>query len=231
MNLFILASTILLAIAIAIANKKSDSDVEKQKEDFFEREHKANFVRKKSLDNLKYISIPEEFLSYDYKKAFKNCKNEENALKAVDTLISLKEEKIVNFTGKTNTDLKLEYGTANINILSEFDQNYTLLVTSLQTICESMIEADEDFTIKMLEYAINIGTDISLSYKMLIDIYVSKNDENLLASKKEVLTEKAKALNSVMSPSIIRYIENAGKAINENDDTSEDESEDELKDE
>ena len=42
-------------------------------------------------------------------------------------LTSLSTQPVVNLTGFTNTDLKLEYGTANITCLTEYDQNYTLL--------------------------------------------------------------------------------------------------------
>ena len=82
MNLFILASTILLAIAIAIAIKTSDSDAEKKKADFFEREHKANFVRKKPLDKLNYITIPEDILSYNYAKTLSGSDKKEAGLTA-----------------------------------------------------------------------------------------------------------------------------------------------------
>ena len=39
-------------------------------------------------------------------------------------------------------DLKLEYGTANINDLSQYDQNYTLLVRTLQKWAEALAAAD-----------------------------------------------------------------------------------------
>ena len=46
-------------------------------------------------------------------------------------LNSLKDEQIVNFTGISNTDLKLSFGAANLPTLSRFDQNYTLLARAL----------------------------------------------------------------------------------------------------
>ena len=48
------------------------------------------------------------------------------------TLLSLSDSPIVNFTGLTNTDLKLMYGAPNIDLLMRYDQNYTTLACTLQ---------------------------------------------------------------------------------------------------
>ena len=93
---------------------------------FWERERQANSVRRKSLDDLNYITIPLD--------RFPTHIMEDNPQVAEcrSLLQTLSEQPIVNFTGYTNTDLKLEYGTSNITRLTEYDQNYTLLVRTLQ---------------------------------------------------------------------------------------------------
>ena len=45
----------------------------------------------------------------------------------------LEEQKIVNLTEYTNTDLKFKYGVANLTLLTEYDTNYNELITLLHS--------------------------------------------------------------------------------------------------
>ncbi len=156
MNLFLFSSFTIFCIIFSIALHKTKRIEQNLDQDFWEREQKANFTRKKSLDNLNYITIPEEILQMkpDYMTSeIENCLRDLNDLSAF---------KIVNFTGYTNTDLKLEYGTANINILSDYDFHYTNLVTLLQKLAELLHDILEDaLAVKTLEFAVSTGTDVS----------------------------------------------------------------------
>lgn len=170
--------------------------MEHELDDFFEKEHKANSVRKKPLDKLPYIIVPEEFLSI----TLTGNKYED----AISMLKHLSTQKIVNFTGISNTDLKLEYGTANITVLTEYDLNYTQLVRSLQTIAEGLVAEDKKSLAKqVLEFAISTHSDISASYKLLADLYIEENEIDKVNS----LIAEAKDINSSMSASIIKALE------------------------
>lgn len=166
MNLFLFSSFTIFCIIFSIALHKTKRIEQNLDQDFWEREQKANFTRKKSLDNLNYITIPEEILQMkpDYMTSeIENCLRDLNDLSAF---------KIVNFTGYTNTDLKLEYGTANINILSDYDFHYTNLVTLLQKLAELLHDILEDaLAVKTLEFAVSTGTDVSKSYYLLAQLY------------------------------------------------------------
>ena len=110
MKLPFLASFIILAIFFNISMRRVSRKVEQKEEDFWERERKSNEVRRKSLEGLEYVHIPFNLLPFDTAGDNEALQNAENDLKA------LAFEKIVNFTGISNTDLKLEYGTANITV-------------------------------------------------------------------------------------------------------------------
>lgn len=197
-----LASVIIFVIILKTGIKRSNKSMEKENEDFWKREHDANFVRKKPLDGLVYLTIPEHFLSLPVPK------EDSRALDALDMLKHLSGEKIVNLTGISNTDLKLTYGTANINVLTKYDQNYTKLAHALQQLASSLAgnshtkEAEE-----VLEYAVSTKTDISASYLLLADLYLKDNQPE----KINELIEKVSAVDSLMVPSIIR---NLKKKIN-----------------
>ena len=210
MKLFVFATPLIIALLIALAIKKSDYKKEQDAEEFFEKERKSNFVKKKPLDSLNYVKVPDKFYEYSYSKLIKANEHPEAIEKAVDQLMKLKDAKMVNFLGKTNTDLKLEYGTGNLEILMEYDQNFTSLITCLEEIGEAALTVDKAYAKEVLEFSINIGSDISSTYKNLLNIYIEESSEDMLAAKKEKLIFMAKALNSPMGPSIVRYIEQAG---------------------
>lgn len=207
MNILILASFLILSLVISIGIKSSNKKIATSTEEYLEKERKANFVRKKPLDNLNYIIIPDTFYTYDYSSLDDPASRVQDA---VYTLNQLKDAKIVNFNGISNTDLKLEYGTANITVLTEYDQNYILLARTLQTLAENLYNAGfVNETVSILEFAVSTGTDVSGSYKLLADIYVERHDSDAFAS----LTTSAESLTSVMRGTIIRYLDSVREKL------------------
>lgn len=175
MKLPILASFIIFIGIVSLFINRSNRKLKKQEEDFWEKELRANSVRKKPLDDLNYVTIPLETLPTEA--------DPENGtvLECIEILKTLTECKIVCLSGISNTDLKLAYGTANITVLSAYDENFTLLVTTLQKWADLLYKdgfAEECRCI--LEYAISIQSDVGTSYKQLASIYKEKGEEEKL---------------------------------------------------
>ena len=209
----ILASFILLCIGSAIGMRRTSRKFEEKENDFWEKEREANNVRKKSLDTLEYIHIPYDLLP------FGTAEENPTLAAAEDELMALKDEKIVNFTGITNTDLKLEYGTANITALTQFDQNYTALVVSLQKWGDALYNAGRfEDACQVLEFAVKTRTDISATYRLLIDMYKTKLgfNEATIKSKLEGLLPIAKNLNALSRNQILNML--AAEGIESEDD-------------
>ncbi|MCR5824617.1 MAG: hypothetical protein K6G60_09340 [Lachnospiraceae bacterium] len=120
-----LAVTLILVVLVNLASSKNKRDRESSLNAFWDREMKANTTRKKDISNIDFITIP-DFLSSPTGSVSEEIQD-------IEARISeLKEKKMVNFSGKTNTDLKLEYGAANFPLLSEWDSNYIKLVQLMQ---------------------------------------------------------------------------------------------------
>jgi tetratricopeptide (TPR) repeat protein len=171
-----------------------ESEIDKK---YWEREKKANFTRKKPLDNLEYITIPESLLSMTPE----NTNEEINQY--LQDLKDISSEKIVNLTGYTNTDLKLEYGTANITILSDYDIHYTNLVTLLQKIAELLNQnGDKKLAVEVLEFAVDTKTDISKSYYLLADLYKEMGTPEKIST----LIDKAQNIKSLLKDTIIENL-------------------------
>ncbi len=197
MKYYILASLIIFGLVIHRAARLQKKRKKEEDRDFWERERLANSVRRKSLDDLNYIQIPMEKLPLDI------MPEDSSVTDCIQNLKELVNQPIVNLTGYTNTDLKLEYGTANLALLSEYDQSYTLLVQTLQKWADSLYKGghmEEAQTV--LEFSVNTQTDVSQSYYLLAEIYASK----LEYSKIEQLYDAVRDLRSSNRETIARNL-------------------------
>lgn len=231
MKTLFLSSLISFCLLIFLLNKRHSKMEKSMKDAFWKREEEANHTRRKSLDNLPYITIPLEELplvchiiddaaavrntgdtadvrntddTADVRNTGDAAANEAISEECKEILRSLSTQKIVNLTGYTNTDLKLSYGTANITCLTEYDQNYTLLVSTLQKWAEALYRSGAKKECRqVLEYAVSIGTDVSHTYFLLADLYDEEGESDLKCS----LIEKASGLSSLSSKVIVRTLQ------------------------
>ncbi len=120
-----LAITLILVFLVNYSSSKYNRNRKAQLDAFWARELKANTTRKKDISNIDFITIP-DFLSSPTGSVSEEIQDIEKRIG------DLKEKKIANLSGKTNTDLKLEYGTANFQTLAEWDSNYIKLVQLMQ---------------------------------------------------------------------------------------------------
>ncbi|MDD6810437.1 MAG: hypothetical protein PUD93_01015 [Lachnospiraceae bacterium] len=180
-------------------HKRIDAKIE---QNFWEKERLANNTRRQSLENLDYITIPYDRLPMEL------LPDDEKVTEYKNTIKSLGDSPIVNFTGITNTDLKLEYGAPNIDLLTRYDQNYTVLVRTLQQWASYLYDRGYSVEAKeILEFAISTKSDVSGSYKLLCKIYREENTPE----KIRALYPIAENLNSVMKNTIVRILQEAEK--------------------
>lgn len=194
------ASFIVFCIWLGYEIKKHRNLEEKSMDEFWEKEAAANNTRRKPLDDLDYIQIPLEDLPMDV------LADDPQVKEYHETLTSLSGNPIVNFSGISNTDLKLQYGAPNIAALTLYDQRYTILARTLQSLAAALYEkgyVTEACTV--LEFAISTRTDVSASYKLLITVYKELGQ----AEKIPDLLPVAQSLTSGLKNSIIRMIEEA----------------------
>ncbi|MCH5250014.1 MAG: hypothetical protein J1E98_08775 [Lachnospiraceae bacterium] len=165
-----LASFIIFILWFSYNLSKRKSIDEAPIQEFWEKEHRANNTKKQPLDDLEYITIPFEKLPMHI------LSDDEQVAEYTETLKHLSETPIVNFTGISNTDLKLKYGAPNLDLLSRYDQNYTVLARTLNKWAEYLYKKGYPAESReILEFAVSTRTDISGSYKLLCQIYKEEN--------------------------------------------------------
>lgn len=124
-------------------------------------------------------------------------------------ILSLSELPIVNFTGLTNTELKLRYGAPNLDLLIRYDQNYTLLVRTLQQWAQLLYDSGYiEEACHMLEFSVSTGTDVSSTYRLLCQIYQEQHTPEKIHS----LYPIAETLNSAMQKTIVRILQESDQS-------------------
>lgn len=190
---------VLIAVFwIAYEKMRTAKIVKKNSDEFWKRETEADMVRKKDISALAYIEIPYDSLP------FTESQNDE--IKAVQKqLKKLKDKKMVNLTGLSNTDLKFMYGAPNLHLLSEYDHNFTLLTRYLYKWGVLLFESgDKEAAKTVLIFGLACGTDISSNYTLLANIYAKENEPAMI----EQLIDSAQSIKTVMKEAAIRDLRN-----------------------
>lgn len=192
---------ILLAIFQFFLRKNSKKHEELNK-DFWKREREANTVRRKDISGLSYITIPDSLPMSD-------CND--TVIKALNKFYAFKGTKMLNLTGKSNTDLKTAYGAANLDALSEYDDNCTQMLKSIIPLATELNKAGlTDEAAAYLEFGISCHTDITQNYVMLGEYYASKGNKD----KIQHLVNVAESLDSLTKKTIISRLDSILFSIN-----------------
>lgn len=167
----ILPYFIILLVLLQLCLRKNSKKGNDSLTQFLDRESQANNTRKKDISNLDYIIIPDSLPFVETDNAEIN--------KYQNTLRSLMDKKIVNLSNMSNTDLKLKYGAANLQYLSEYDENFTSLTKTLSKLgCLLIDNGFEKEGVTFLEFGVQCATDISLNYIALAKYYAANNMKN-----------------------------------------------------
>ena len=183
---------IVFCLWFAYESSKHSKESQKRYQALLKREYDAQIARKKDISDLSKISIPKNLPMNTTNDAYLNSIYKE--------IHKLETKDIINFTGYTNTDLKLMYGVSNLSYLSECDNNFTKLAITLNKWANYLYKQDNINDCKiLLEYAVSINIDITNIYILLANIYISENKAHKINS----LIKKASKLNSSISTSIV----------------------------
>ena len=197
---FILA--LIFTAWLAYERVKSSRQDEERVRAFWTRENEANNTRRKNLDTIEYVKVPNWISLDSLSKSLPTDDDELN--RCNDILKTLMSQRILNLTGMTSTDIKLEYGPANLSKLDEYDQNFTLFAQTIYAYGERLHTLGFDHeAMRVLRYGIDSLADISGNYKLLATLYIKYGQQDKIYEIKETATK----LNSLLKNSIIKYLD------------------------
>jgi len=189
----VLGFVLFLFIWLRFGGSKATRKLQKDSDTFWGNETLSNSTRKVDISGLDYISVPIDRLPFTET-------TDEILISLQKIITTLSQERILNLAGFSNTDLKLKYGVANITLLSEYDNNYTLLVYNLYKWGLYLYEHEKVLeAIVVLEYGIQCKTEVSKNYLLLATIYKDTN----AVEKIDELILVAETLQTLMKDSIL----------------------------
>ena len=192
---------ILFILWFRVKTKQSSKEENKSIEEFLTREQEANFTRKKDISNLEYISVNMEILPF-------SDTTDEYEIQLANNVKKFADKKLLNLSGLTNTDIKLLYGSANLDILSSYDQNYTLLLRDLNKWGAYLFQKERYSDSKtVLEYALSLGSDITETYTTLAKIYLSEDSPEKVQKLIEQISESDAYLKDSIKLSLIKLLQ------------------------
>ena len=179
---------ILFAIWLRYETRKNSQIEAEVNSDFAEKERQANFTRKADITNLDYIHMPLGSLPFmgKYESVQSSYSPSANIssltrseiLACEKNVIALSNKKILNLGGLSNTDIKMKYGVANLQILMQYDDNFSKLSRALARWGKLLFDAGElTAAKKVLSYAISCKADIEEAFITLAKIYRQEDNE------------------------------------------------------
>lgn len=179
---------ILFVLWVRYETQKNSRIETEDNSNFLERERHANFTRKADLTDLDYTVIPLDELpfagSYDEVKSSYSLPEGLSELTKSEIfdceqkIIALSHKKILNLGHMSNTDIKMEYGVANLQILIQYDENSSKLARLLAKWGKLLYENGEEAAAeKVLTYAVSCKSDIEDVFITLAKIYRNNGNE------------------------------------------------------
>jgi len=156
---------------------KSENQEVHEREDFWTKESESHYVRKKELTEDDYV-----------KTHFHNLPaHDESYYKALgrDRLYTYQEncrllsiEPMMNLTNMLNSEVRLKYGTAQLDLIESYENNYNQYVKNLLNWATGLYELNQKQEASdILREAISIGSDVSHVYLLMGKIYAETDQQ------------------------------------------------------
>ncbi|MCF0127682.1 MAG: hypothetical protein HUJ70_03885, partial [Pseudobutyrivibrio sp.] len=146
---------------------------------------------------LDYLTIPLD-------KFPLNFSSDEAVLALENELKELSTHRLYNLNGMNNTDIKATFGVPNFDTMCRIGEDFDRVLVLLNDYASQFMEAERfSDAITVLDYAVEIGTDITDSYLRLTDCYRHEG----LDGKTEFIKILVQNSNLLTKNRIIEYIE------------------------
>ncbi len=206
LNYSIIVMTIAFIIWLQVRIKEGGKHYKKDFESFFDKEREANVSRIKEIPQKYFVEVNVKSLP------FRQYANDETYLKVAarqDKVKKLINNKMIKFEKPmSNREIKLEFGIANLEYVTTYEENFHKFQRALLEWAEQLIflEEYEDAKVILL-LIINLGTDISKNYILLTDVYLKQKDKKGINELIEnVKNNKIFENNEIIRNKILSYI-------------------------
>ena len=184
---------------ISLTIRKTSRRERNKWQSFWKKESESNLTLPQDISQLDYVDLSGVTLPFALfqDEELKQCEQQ---------ILDLRDQKIVNLNGISNTDLKLQYGVANLGTLTRYDQNFILLVRTLNQWGHRLYELSHPDEAKtVLRFAVSVGSDIKATYELLLHLYMESGEQSGI----DGLKHSAEKLTTIRRDSILALLEHA----------------------
>ena len=182
--------------------RKRQKKHEAEREAFWGKEERSLAVRKKEIPaelyfrpNISRLSFPTLTLAPAAAEKYQTLE------KQIRGSVGLP---MLSLSGMSNTDLRLNFGTANQPVIAQAEENYEAFLNFLYEYAVLMNEHGQaEEAIAALEEAVRLKSDICQHYFLLADLYRAQSDANSL----QILTALVQDMTSSSKQRILNYLE------------------------
>lgn len=151
--------------------RKTDRLTERARKEFWNREENSLFTRKSPIEKRDFLqpkteNLPRETLDY-----FIGIEKEE-LFDLQEKCFELARNPMLDLSDLLNSEVKLKYGSSNLELIGNYEINYNHYIQSLYQLGKGYYDANKhDKAIKVLEEGIQIHTNISDHIILLASLY------------------------------------------------------------
>ena len=182
LTLFI-AAVIWFTTLLRRSSRKKDAE-RKSLEKYLEAEQQANFARSREIDEKLFVTVDITPFVFDGRVDIPaDLRAGEGAF------MKAAAKKMLRFERKlSNSELKIRFGSANLERLSGYEQNLTNYFIAGNFYAEILMNYNyDDMAVRLLEEMAAQTSDISRTYTLLADAYDKKRDKRALGKLKETV--------------------------------------------
>ncbi len=187
---------IIFIVYLAFKRTKQTQNQQNANQSFLERERLANNTRKKDISGLNYLPFTTDRLP--------DSVSSDEKLNIIESeLKELSNQKIINLSQYSNTDLKLMYGPANLPALSEYDDNYHRLAALFLDYASRQLElCDTSAAIAALEYAAELRIQSSRIYLLLAELYLKQGTPEKINTIRDTVSSMEEPFRRLVLPKL-----------------------------
>ena len=187
---------IIFIVYLAFKRTKQTQNQQNANQSFLERERLANNTRKKDISGLNYLPFTTDRLP--------DSVSSDEKLNIIESeLKELSNQKIINLSQYSNTDLKLMYGPANLPALSGYDDNYHRLAALLLDYASRQLElCNTDAAIAVLEYAAELRIQSSRIYLLLAELYLKQDTPEKINTIRDTVSSMEERFRRLVLPKL-----------------------------
>jgi len=182
--------------------KKSDNGFDKIIDEFADKERQASSTIKKEIDNSIIIMPDSSKLTF---KNYDDLPENKKIIKAQETVKRKLNLKMVHFSPQmSNTDIKLKYGSNNLETITTYEQHYNSYIMALSDWAKLLMERGnfEDAENALIT-ALEFNSDLSSTYTLLADIYYNTENKTKLGDLRKTVLKS----DINLKDNILKYID------------------------